>query len=591
MNAEQVRTQAREANSGAKWDAIWKAEGDETWRATAMSSVYARIVSLLPKDKEFAFADCGGGIGVLAREICKAHPLSLGHVLDQSQEAIQHINAATDSRLSGKVWDFEADRCTALSEHDYTIATEFLEHLSAEARDSVVAEATGCIGGAFFSVPNNRLGPDEEAQHTIKFTALEFKRYLHKHFEDVRVECIGGYLLGVCGAPAKKGFTLSLTLPVRNEAEDLERVLASFRGAADEMVVGIDPRTTDNTREVAARYAEVVFELESPRGPPGDEVAAADGVHFSWLRNQCMARCTSDWIFMTEGHESLMAGTDTLLRLDKIVPEHAGIGLVARTGAGQQWAFPWLSRRDSRVKYERATHNQLEWPKSMYVVTLPQVRTDHFRNHNRAVSRAVQRTAQNKLWLMSDWLERASEQSLFYLSQEFRVDEPERARARMIQFIATSNNGPNRYQARLVLSRELALAGLAKEARAMLCACTGDDWSRTEHFLWLGDMALEAGQLEEAYQFYRLSATRIGNPPFTPWWIDLSHYTYLPAQRLASVAAQLGFVNEASVWARKAVELLPSDAPAEVRDEALTNVRLLKEFEDNDATSSDRACS
>lgn len=564
-----VEDQAREANDPRKWDALWASEGQETWRQGALGAVYDRVVRLVPEGARVL--DVGGGVGVLSRRL-RDERGAVPTVLDHSQEAVlQALGVGLDARML----DLEAP---GLLDADgaLLVATEVVEHLSEAARERLV-RAAALAPSALISVPHDRLGPDEEPQHTIRWTALEFLVYLRVFFgARCRVEILpGGYMLGVCGQLAEKPYRLSVTLPVRDEAADLERVLASFRGAADEIVVGVDPRTTDATREVAARYAEVVFELASPRGPVGDEVAAEGGVHFAWLRNQCIERCSGDWVFMTEGHESLAEGTDHLLRLHELVPERAVAALVARSGQGQQWAFPWLCR--PHMRYGRATHNELQIPKGAYVVGLPQVRTDHFRDHARAVARAEQRGAQNKLWLMADWLERQSVQSLFYLSQEWRGVDPRRARERIEQFIAASNNGPHRYQARLILAKELGLTGDVDGARAVLCGCTADDWSRTEHYVWLGDLAVDAGKLEEAYQWYRLSATRIGSPPFTTWWIDLSHYSYLPCQRLAMVAAALDRADEATVWAQRAVELLPGDAPLEVVAEAKDNLSILLE--------------
>ena len=162
----------------------------------------------------------------------------------------------------------------------------------------------------------------------LKFTAMSLKRELSKYWEHVRIEPMGPYLFAACGEVAQKNFTLSACLPVRDEAEDLEKTLASIRGIADQLVVGIDPRTKDKTWEVADKYADLVFHLKDPMGPPEghtkdhcpvcsksdtDDVHAIpckqymgeNGINFAWARNQCIDKCTGDWIFMTEGHEYL----------------------------------------------------------------------------------------------------------------------------------------------------------------------------------------------------------------------------------------------------------------------------------------------
>jgi hypothetical protein len=555
-----------DANAPDLWDRHWKREGPDTWRRHALAEVYTRIVRIVPAGS--VVFDFGGGNGALAKRLrdeAECHPT----VLDHSREAVRQCKAA----------DIEAHELhidgAALPQHsaDVFTATELLEHLDEPARRSIYEAAHGRT--ALFSVPNNRLGPDEEPQHCVKFTAVSFAAELRRYFDDVRVEVLGPYLLGVCGVP--KSFTLSVCLPVRDEADDLEATLASFRGVADEIVVGVDPRTTDSTREIAALYADVIFELESPDGPVGDKVPDR-GVHFAWVRNQCMERCTGDWIFMTEGHERLLTGRGTLLSVDRVVPKAARVGFVLRTGYKQQWAFPWLCRNDPRIRYARSTHNILDYPPNTYQVQLPDVRTLHERTRDMETKRAEQRKIQNRKTLLEDWQLRESEHSLFYLGAEWREHSEDKAVERLEEFLALpQKNGPLRYHARLVLAKLHVRANRREEARRVLLAATSEDWSRTEHWMWLGDLAFEEERFEEALQFYRYLGTTAGMPPFTLWWIDLPSYSYLPAQRLAMTYARLGQVEPAVHWAGRVLELLPDDSPAAVFDEASANLKQLQQ--------------
>ncbi len=569
---------AREANAPDLWDALWKREGEESWRREALSQVYTRIERLLQPGARVV--DVGGGAGLLARRLKER-----GHQAEVWDHSFEALNQALRAGVDTWHVDLEDPRYFAppidgtLPAMDQTfVSTEVLEHLSADARSRLLAHMARSSGGALLSVPNDRLGPDEEPQHTIKFTALEFKRELEQHWQDVRVEVLGPYLLGVCGDA--KGYRLSVCLPVRDEAEDLEATLASFRGVADEIIVGVDPRTSDATREIARKYAEIVFDFEDPEGPPDDRVPDG-GVHFAWIRNQCLARCSGDWIFMTEGHERLAAGHEVLLSLEQIDPS-VKVALVVRSdGAGmnaQQWYFPWLCRNDARIRYTRSTHNTLDYPDGTHVVHLPQVRTLHKRHASRVQARAEQRKVQNRADLMDDWLHRQNENSLYYLASEWREHDQARAERYFRELLARpSKNGAMRYQARLILAKQLGFRGEYAEARKFLLGCAEEDWSRTEHYIWLGDLAFRQDQLEEALQWYLLGATRLGDPPFTLWWIDVNHYTYLPAQRLAMCFAELGRVDTSLEWARRVVDMLPDDAPFEVLEESRAVVRQLEE--------------
>lgn len=599
---EGVEITARRANNSDLWNKLWKEEGDDTWRKEALTRVYSRICALVNTLPPWSpngnvIVDIGGGRGILAKQIVDECSL-VGQNPSENMMVIDHsdlaLEAVVEKGMTGIRYDLETIRdIDDFPSATVYVSTECLEHLSTIARNRVLETIKRNSNlGAMISVPNNRLGPEEEPQHTIKFTTMSFKKTLESHFEHVRVEVMGPFLLGVCGQLAKKDFTLSATLPVRDEENDLEPTLASLRGIADQLVVGIDPRTKDKTWEIAELYADKVFYLRDPMGPPDNhtlndclvcdndccrEYMGEDGVNFSWIRNQCIAECDGEWIFMTEGHERLVGGQDILLQLDRIVPKQARIGLVLRQGNGQQWSFPWLFKNAKDIFFSRPVHNTLDYPDGTYVVKLPQIKMFHDRHEERGKSRAKQRKAQNRNALLDDWLARKSEASLFYLGQEWRDIDPNKAIERLEQFLTVSNNGVQRYQARLILSKEYMRKGNAKDAFRVLHGCTSDDWTRSEHFIWLGDIAFLQEDYEKAHRFYTYAATCIGDPPFTVWWIDLIYYGHLPAQRLAQVCAQMGRIEESLMWARKVIELLPDDSPTEAFTEAEENVTILEE--------------
>jgi len=570
MEQHQIDENAKKANAVDLWDGLWRTEGEDTWRKEALSRIYRRIIRLVPYDSDVI--DLGGGIGILGDSLQKEKASRIT-IVDHSTEALK---GAKSLGLDTVCLDLNLLGDLAIKPNCVVVGTEILEHLIQTGRDRILAATHKHSPLAFFSVPNNRLGPEEEPQHTIKFTALSFLTYLRNWYKDnVRVEVLGPYLLGICGV--EKKLKLSVCMPVKDEEDDLEATLASFRGAADEMVIGVDPRSTDRSREIAEQYAEVVFELDSPEGPK-DKKMPDGGVHFSHIRNQCMDRCTKDWIFMTEGHERLFTGEDTLLRLGDILPNKAQIGMVLRQGTGQQWGFPWLCINDKRFRYTRSTHNILDYPVGSYMVKLPEIRTMHERTKDKELARKEQRKVQNRKTLFEDWIVKGNEESLYYLGSEWREYDKKRAMARLEQYLQLpSKNGPMRYQARLILAKMQMQEGNLAEARTLLVGATQDDWSRVEHWVWLGDLAFDAENYEEALQFYRYAGTCCGNPPFTIWWIDLATYSYITAQRLAMCYSALGKGKEALHWARRVKDLLPDNAPRVVFEEADYNINRLSE--------------
>lgn len=702
IDKENLAQRVKTTNSKENWEEIWKREGDTTWRTRTLKNVYDHIIDLIETNS--TVLDVGGSIGALANRL-KVEKSCTCTVAEHSEEALKLV---AEKGINTLLLDLNSDY--SLPEFDYIVSCEVCEHLNDTSRAKLFNEIKlKAKKGVLLSVPNNRLGPEEESQHFLKYTelsfrkelqqyfdhvyvtelgpfllatcgelatnsdtrkekrlastdlwshvweqegkeawvaealrranlyieqirtlqfpesnvlnfvkdgpsvplkdftllpskelfilipnnegsnpvtAVELKRIASSHFEHSYVSVFGPILLAVCGQVAKKDFKLSVTMPIRDESADIEATLASFRCVADQMVIGVDPRTKDNTYEIASLYADEVFYLENPEGIPGtDEYQGEGKVHFSYCRNQCLDRCTGDWVFMSEGHERLYSGEYILRHLSTYIPEQAQIGFVFRRGNNQQWAYPWLFKNRPDFRFTRPVHNILDYPEGTFCIKLPQVITLHERDHKRAAERAKQRETQNRITLLNDWLIKGSEASLFYVAQEWREISVEKAVERFEQFLIISKNGAQRYQARLMLAKEYMDKFCQKEdmvwwkkAKEVLLVAVADDWSRSDHWIWLGDLCFMNQEFEQAYRFYSYATLMIGEPPFTMWWIDLTYYGYLPAQRMAMVCAELGRYEESLAWGKKVLDLLPPDSPNALFEEAETNIKLLEDF-------------
>ena len=583
-------------NSSAHWNEAWSDADGQAWRDEALAPVYERILELAPKGR--TIYDIGGGCGHFAKRA-----LDAGYQV----VVVEHNLAALDAcrRIKGiQVLNVDLEICAPKIPHGATVvATEVLEHLSVEALGRVLVAARNASGVCFFSVPNDRLTPAEEPEHLRSWTAKAFLDHLRALWgggTEARVEVLGhparlpkeqfpsdrgqpANLLGICGLP--KAYTMSVCWPARDEAADMEKCLASFRGVADQLVIGIDPRTVDNTREIAEKYADLVFDLTDLRGPPGkpEEWVDERGIHFAHARNQCIDACTGDWIFMSEAHEPLWKGKDIVLNLD-VMPNFENtrvVGVIRTNGLPmmrQQWVFPWIFRNDPRIRFERATHNSLAWPDEYLYVTIPDIKTLHERDHAKEKSRQGQRKIQNRKALFDDWIRRGSEYSLHYLGAEWREWDKERAIRYFKEYMAIATNGSLKYQTRLVLAKELLGLGRVREAAETLHGAEADDWSRCEHWVFLGDIAMSKEHYDSALVYYKYAATMYGAPPVSSWFVDLAYYTWLLAQRLTEVNANMGRYEDALIWAEKTVELFDEEhAPDEAKIEARGIVTRLQE--------------
>lgn len=85
--------------------------------------------------------------------------------------------------------------------------------------------------------------------------------------------------------------TVSVCMIVKNESKVLERCLDSLRGLYDELII-VDTGSTDNTKAIASRYTENVYDL-----------AWRDD--FSYARNVAFSYCTKDYIYSVDADEVL----------------------------------------------------------------------------------------------------------------------------------------------------------------------------------------------------------------------------------------------------------------------------------------------
>jgi glycosyltransferase involved in cell wall biosynthesis len=83
---------------------------------------------------------------------------------------------------------------------------------------------------------------------------------------------------------------ISLNLLVLNEAAYLPTLLQLVRPYVDEIVVGVDDRTTDDSAEIAKRYADVVLPIRLD-------------MDFAKARNTLIEHSKGDWILHLDADE------------------------------------------------------------------------------------------------------------------------------------------------------------------------------------------------------------------------------------------------------------------------------------------------
>lgn len=140
--------------------------------------------------------------------------------------------------------------------------------------------------------------------------------------------------------------TISLCMIVKNESEVLARCLDSIRDAVDEIII-IDTGSDDNTREIARRYTDHVYDFEWI-----DDFSAARNYSFSKASMDYCMWLDADDVLAPEARAALCALKETLdpsvavvmMKYDTAFDASGRAALsyyrerLIRRGAGMSWA-------------------------------------------------------------------------------------------------------------------------------------------------------------------------------------------------------------------------------------------------------------
>lgn len=159
------------------WNEIWDKEGQGTWRR--YPGCFGRICWAVGHFNEVLELGCGTGI--LARQLLAFANTVTG--LDISEVAIAQLPKEVKGVVS-----ILPDIPFPDSSFDVVVGTEVLEHIDDD--EGCVREAVRVLhpgGRAYFAVPNNCLGPDEEPEHVRKYTPESLQALLSP-YGDVFIE-------------------------------------------------------------------------------------------------------------------------------------------------------------------------------------------------------------------------------------------------------------------------------------------------------------------------------------------------------------------------------------------------------------------
>ncbi len=354
--------------------------------------------------------------------------------------------------------------------------------------------------------------------------------------------------------------SIALCMIVKDEEATLERAIRSVKDCCDEIIIGVDSKSSDKTYEIAEKYATTLYKYEWT----GD---------FSAARNEGLAKSNSDWNIILDGdeyykrnhHKIIRAGIDKLDDKGYKVIGHPvwleidDFGNPVHIGGGSR-----LLRNG--VEFKGKQHNWVDEKEGIFV---PEIVIVHDRHPSKVKVRKEQRSelvpAEMEKMLQEDPDNR---RALFYLAGQAYMEERNNDAILLhVTYLDKCNaekfydaDADEEYQMRIQLAQCLGKEERYEEAIPFLHGCAPLNWRRNDHWNWLswahyhvGEKNNDLEQAKVALQYAKLAAT-YSVPDKLNQFVNYGFYSWIPYHNLALASAVLGHKEQALVYARKVLE-------------------------------------
>jgi hypothetical protein len=362
-------------------------------------------------------------------------------------------------------------------------------------------------------------------------------------------------LAGIAAAGRRRP-TLTLGMTVANEAATLEQAIDSVAGVVDEIVIGVDATSTDDTLEIARRRATRTFVFDESRPPD-----------FPRMRNRAMALVETDWVVVLDGHEwiehadrirdAMQTAAWSIEIQTLFEPDEQRVPALA-------FPFPRIHRRHVRFT-GAAAHEEVSTPMARRTTRLD-IHVWHERKPGAAAAaRCADKSGAELQRLREAWHARGDRRALFYLANGLRERGDHDAAAEAYrEYLRAPNFADEGWQARLYLARcegaRGAWAAAEQEYQALVAAAP----ERAEALVGLGHALLARGDARRAAAWFRM-ATALPTPHDCRMFIEVPVYRWGGWHGLALALHALGdaagaadaetraAANGAGDWARQNV--------------------------------------
>lgn len=352
--------------------------------------------------------------------------------------------------------------------------------------------------------------------------------------------------------------TLGLAMIVRNEQKNLPVCLSSIKGLCDEIVI-VDTGSTDGTKEIAKAFGAKIFDFAWI-----DDFAAARNFSFSNVR--------SDYIFWLDADDEILPKDLEKLRQVKSRLGSANAYLMVYDYAQDEYGrsiMEFLRHRIVKngvgIHWKYPIHECLQFPPNTSMET-----TDVVITHRRKGSGHSDRNLNLLRKAVKDMPD--DQRMRFYLAKEcYSANLFEEAAKNFEEHIAKWDFHDSMVHSHVMLGRIYSHLKKEKEAIDISAKGIAIDPRWAEFYVTPGQIyyqrASEAqakGNWGEAGEHWRRVAwwferAKKCEQPDSWGFVDVEHYTYLPADRLCKAYSEMGRLLDANRENEIAIKYRPGD--------------------------------
>ena len=329
---------------------------------------------------------------------------------------------------------------------------------------------------------------------------------------------------------------LSLSMIVKNECETIFKALQSCELFVDEYVISVDDTTSDNTREEIERFKQTTL-------TPVRVFSFTWNGSFSDARNENIALCSGDYVFLLDGHEYV--DERSIKKILDIKQDQKGfkVFLLGIVMHGQNVESKMMQARmfHNSYRYHEKSHNVLLFAESD-AAKLIDCDIHHKRSDKLTEARSQQRREMN-IKDLKERIKRGDRRAEAQIATEYMSwHEWGNAIKALNKYIGKPVHDNELYQVRINLAMSYYHNKQYDEAEKVLFECfKNNPEKRNAHLVCLASLYHQCGRYFKGIYYAILATDYIA--PEQYFFLYPAFYTYEPWRILRNCYEKIGFLD------------------------------------------------